>query len=260
MLTFHINLTEIGIFLAVLLRLGFILFMLPVFNSQQFPARVKVCCTVALAAMIFPLVRESVPPLEFQPGPVCAVILSELLFAMLLALTFLLLFAGLQVGGELMSFQMGFTFAQVADPTYGGQMPTISRWLQGVATMILISLNGHHIFIRTIVESFRSVPLGGFALHASDLGKIVHLSGLVFVIGIKIAAPVMIVLLLAHIAMGLLSKFAPQLNIMATSPPITILLGFFILGISFLVWGEAIQNLLFNAFLIFKSFTNRPAP
>lgn len=242
MVTFHINPAELAVFLGILLRLSVMVFLLPIFSNTQVPAAFKACATIALTAMLYPILRKGVLPLQLDLLSLFSVILGEVIFGILFALSTAFIFAAFQMAGELISFEMGFGFAQVADPQNGAQTAIISMWFQLLAVLVLFSLNGHHILLSTIVQSFQTVPLGAFSLDPSLHKSITVLSGNLFLIAIKMAAPVMIVLLLAQFGLGLMAKFAPQINILMTSFPITIILGILFMVFSLSIWGSSMEH------------------
>jgi len=234
----YINTTELAIFFSVLLRLSVIFFMLPIFVTGGFPNNIKVLTILAMSLMLLPFIRESVQPLPLDPAPLTVVIAGEVIFAVIYSLAMAIIIAAFQLAGELVSFEMGFGFSQVADPQSGAEFSVISVWAQLVAMMIFFTMNGHQIVLKLIVESFKTVPVGSFTLDAALFTKVVLMSGLLFVLALKLAAPVMAVLILVQLGLGLMSKFAPQVNILATSWPITIGLGILFLGITSVVWAD----------------------
>lgn len=238
MASIYINTTELAIFFSILLRLGIIFFMLPIFAAGGFPNNIKVLTILALSLMLLPLIRQTVQPLPLEPAPLSAVIVGEVIFGLIFSLSMTFIISAFQLAGELISFEMGFGFSQVADPQSGAQFSILSVWAQIVAMMIFFAMNGHQIVLKLIVESFRTVPVGSFALDSTMFGKVILLSGLLFVLALKLAAPVMVVLILVQLGLGLMSKFAPQVNILATSWPITIGIGILFLGITATVWAD----------------------
>lgn len=242
MMTFHLNLTEIAVYLSILLRISFVLFLTPVFSSTHVPHTMKALLSFVMAAIVFLLPHKHIAPLPLEPLPLLQVILAELILSIVVAFAILSVFAAYQFAGELISFQMGFGFAQVADPQSGIHIGFLSGWFQLVATMLFFSLNGHHMIIKAMVESFRTIPIGGFSLTPLVFGKIDWIYGHIFIMGIKMSAPVMIALLLTQVGFGLISKFAPQINILASSFPLTIMLGFLFLILTVSIWTTNIVD------------------
>lgn len=244
MLTFHINITEVSIYLSILLRMSLILFMTPMFSNTHIPAPIKALVSFLLADIMFLLPHKNIAPLPLEPFELFRVVIGEVLFGMIVSFAILIIFAAFEFAGELISYQMGFGFAQMADPVSGIRIGFLSGWFQLVATMMFFALNGHHMLIKLIFESFQAVPIGGFVFSSALFAKMLALLNQLFVIGIKIAAPTMIVLLLTHVGFGLITKFAPQINIMSSGFGLNILLGFLFLGLSVSIWFTAMENYL----------------
>lgn len=255
-MSLNINMTEVAILLAILLRLSVILFMLPIFSSAQVPQNIKAGIVVALSLMLFPLIRQAgAQPLTLEPFSVMTVVVGEVIFGILFSLSMLLITGAFQLAGELVGFEMGFGFAQTADPQSGARFGVLGVWAQLFAAVVLFSLNGHHIVIRLIVESFSSVPIGSFSLGPALFGKLLMLSGHLFVLAVQLSAPVMAVLILAQVGMALMSKFAPQINILATSFPLTIGLGIFFFGLTMAIWGDVAAKAFADLFALLANFT-----
>jgi flagellar biosynthetic protein FliR len=247
--TFQVNFSELSLLLAVFLRLSVIIFMLPIFNNTHVPNMVKACVIIALTGVLYPFLHQTTsPPSILDPVALACIALSELMLGTVLALSILFILDAFQMAGELISFEMGFGFAQAADPQNGTQSMLFSIWFQVLATVLFFGINGHHFLLKAVIESFKNVPVGAFALKDVMFQKIILLSGQLFVIAIKISAPVMIVLLLTQIGLGMVSKFAPQINILMTSFPVTIFVGLLFMSFSVLIWGDAMQHLFQGLF------------
>ncbi len=238
MLSFDINITELAILLSILLRISIILFMLPIFSTGGVPTAVKALIVFSFSVMLFPVIRQNIKPVSFELVSLASVVIGELIYGILFALSMLLIISAFQMAGELIGFEMGFGFSQTADPQTGARFTVLSVWSQLLATMIFLSINGHHIILKILVDSFKTIPIGSFALDSGMFAKMILLCGMMFIFAVKLAAPVMAVLILTQLGLGLMSKFAPQINILATSFPLTITLGVFFLGLILMSWGE----------------------
>jgi flagellar biosynthetic protein FliR len=253
----HVNLHDLAVYLSVLLRISLVLFMTPTFSSVHVPANVKAVITFVIANLIYLVAGKQVAPLPFEPIALAEVVIAEIVFGLIMALSINMVFAAFEFAGELLSFQMGFGFAQLADPQSGVRIGFLSGWFQMVATLLLFSLNGHHFIIRAIVQSFQTIPVGGFNPLGVTLDRIVSLSASIFVIGIKISAPALIALLMTQVGFGLMSKFAPQVNILTTSMPVTIMLGFLFLSLSVSIWIPAMESYLAKLMQFLHLLVNR---
>ncbi len=237
-MSFHINITELAILLSILLRLSIILFMLPVLSSAGVPSSVKALIVLSLSIMLFPVVKQHIRPVPFDLAGLTSVIIGELIYGILFALSMLLIISAFHLAGELIGFEMGFGFSQTADPQTGARFTVLSVWTQLLATLIFLSIDGHHTVLKILVESFKTVPIGSFVFDSSRIGKVFLLSATLFTLAIKLASPVLAVLVLTQIGLGLMSKFAPQINILAMGFPMTIGLGMLFLGLTIMLWGE----------------------
>ncbi|HIJ68128.1 MAG TPA: flagellar biosynthetic protein FliR [Deltaproteobacteria bacterium] len=238
MLSFDVNISDLSILLSILLRISIILFMLPIFNSGGVPTAVKALIVISFSVMLFPVIKQNIKPVPLEPASLVSVIIGELIYGTLFALSMLLIISAFQLAGELIGFEMGFGFSQTADPLTGARFTVLSVWCQLLATMIFLSINGHRIILRTLIESFKTIPIGSFALDSGLFAKMLLLSGMLFILAVKLAAPILAVLILTQVGLGLMAKFAPQMNILATSFPLTITLGVFFLGLTLIFWGE----------------------
>jgi flagellar biosynthetic protein FliR len=144
----------------------------------------------------------------------------------------MIVFAGLQLGGELASFQMGLSMANVVDPQSEVNSPVVSQFLYLLGMVLFLSVDGHHWFFQAVGQSFLLLAPGEFHLQPALYRHFLYLMGNLFVIGVKIAAPVLAVLIFTQIAMGILAKAVPQVNILMTSFPLTIGIGLLFLAFS----------------------------
>jgi flagellar biosynthesis protein FliR len=248
MLNIHLNSAGIATYLAILLRLSVVVFMFPPLSNSKVPFKIKAAVVVALASLLYPLLQRAVTPLPFQIGALMRAAVGEVVFGMVLVFALLVILAAFDFAGEILSYLTGLSFAQVVDPQNSAQTTIFSNLLQMMAVLFLFALNGHHIILKTIVESFQVVPIGEFVFQTATLGRLLLLSGQMFVIAIKIAAPVMVVLILTQVGMGVVTKFVPRINIMVTSFPITIILGLVFVILSLPLWAGSIKHLFLRVF------------
>ncbi|TMA32701.1 MAG: flagellar biosynthetic protein FliR, partial [Deltaproteobacteria bacterium] len=205
----------------------------PVLGHLLVPPRVRVAIAATLAAALVPAVGAAAP---FTPpadlwslGGMLAV---ESAIGVLLGLVAQFIFAGVQLGGQLTGIQMGFGLANLIDPQTHAQVTIIAQWQQLMALLTFLVLDAHHLLIRALLESFRTAPPGAAGLAAAGVGAAVGLAGDVFVLGARIAAPLLIVLLLTNGALGVLARTIPQLNVFVVGFPVNVGVGLLVLGAS----------------------------
>ena len=168
-----------------------------------------------------------------SPWLIVIMIAGEALLGLIMGLIIRFLFAAVQTGGQIIGFQMGFAMVNVVDPMTGTSQAATAHFLYMVTMLVFLSLNGPLYFLQGLGKSFELVPPGGLLLTPALAHHIFEFSSLMFVLGIKIAAPVMAALFLVDLALALIGKAAPQIHVMVLGFPIKIAVGFFFLAILF---------------------------
>ena len=223
---------QFQVYLLIVMRVAFILFMMPLLGTRNIPVLVKAGLTLVLGLILLPVVE--IRPTVFPSEPIhfLSLMFLEGLIGFILGLSIKVVFASIQLAGEFAGFQMGLSMAQIVDPSSGMDATLVAQLYYFLALLVFLSVNGHHWFFRALVQSFRLLPPGGVELHDGLYRYFLGLSGKMFVIGIKIAAPVTAILILTQVAMGIVAKMVPQINILITSFPVTIGLGMIFVGLS----------------------------
>lgn len=238
--------------LLVTVRVSAWLVVAPPFNNRGIPKSVKVAIALALAMAIGPRLASQAPPPEFVP------LLTAVLFQVVvgLALGFLaqLLFAAVQSAGELIDLASGFTLASLYDPATNVSVSMFGRVYQVVAVTLLFALNGHLLLIRGFVASYDVLGMQPVSLGAVT-STVTSNVGVFFVSTLEIAAPVMVVLFLADLALGLLSRAVPSLNIFVMSFPIKILLTLTLAGVAMALLPGAVSAILDHIIAAFGAAT-----
>ena len=206
----------------LMVRPGMLIVAAPAFGGGFAPAVVKAGLTVLVALMLVPIV--SLPDLASTVG-LTAVVAREAAVGLALAFGLRVLVAGAEFAGQLTGFQLGFTYASLVDPQTGARNNVLSSLYGTLALVIVFLVNAHHDFLRALWMSYQALPVGLGGVEASLSGLVARGLGFVFLIGAQLAAPVVIVLLIVELALGLLSRAAPTLNIMVQGFPIRIVVG-----------------------------------
>jgi len=161
---------------------------------------------------------------------------------MILGLAANLVFAGIQYAGQLISFQVGFSLIQLIDPQTNVESPVFSFFHNYIGLLFFLLLNGHHWFLRAVNASFSFMPVGGIQIQPSLVEHFVNLSAQIFVIGLRIAGPVLVVTIITDIVLGIIGRAAPQLHILILGLPVKLLVGFSCLSFSFYFIPEYLEN------------------
>jgi len=223
---------QIKSFILILTRISIVLFMLPVFGTAVLPNLVKAALALIISAALFTVVRPD--PSLFPESLVSSLnlIVSELIFGLVIGLTIRLFFAAIQLGGQLVGFQMGFAISNVLDPESGAQTPIVAHMGYWIVILIFLLLNGHHVLLKTLADSFSIVEVGSFGLRDEIFQKMLEASGDMFALAIKFGAPAIAALLFVSSAFGIVAKVVPQMNILIVAFPLKIVVGLFFFGLS----------------------------
>ncbi len=223
---------EFKAFFLILIRVSVILLMFPFFSSRIIPVLVKAGLVLIITIALFSVIDNK--ELQF-PDTLCGIaqmITAELIIGMILGLLVRLIFEGIRMMGQLVGFQTGFAITNILDPQSGTQVSILSNMAYLVAMVIFLILNGHHILLNAVRESFEIINVGSLSLDRRIFQEIINASGDMFVIAIKIGAPAIAALLFTKVVFGLITKLIPQMNIMIVAFPIQIVIGLIFFGVS----------------------------
>jgi flagellar biosynthesis protein FliR len=231
-------------FILVLIRVSAMIMMLPAFGDATVPAPVKWGFSILITLLLFPIVKAGIPPTR-DVGflPLVLGIAGELMIGIIIGLSARFIFAGIQLSGEILGFQMGFSVASVVDPTSNVQISIITEFQYLLSLLLFMTVNAHHVFISAIAESFQVVPPLSVHFSGPLLQALLTLSKNIFVIAIKISAPVMAVLLFTNVAMGLVARTVPQMNVFIVSFPLQIAAGLIFIGMAAPFFVKTVQHL-----------------
>ena len=196
----------------------------PVIGSPQFPTRAK----VALAVLVSIVITPALPPMpKIEPSSWHGLFLlaHELAIGLALGFVMRLVFTSVEFAAESIGLQMGLGFAQFYDVQTAGSMPVLGRFFGLAATLTFLAIDGHLLLFGVLAESFTTLPVGGSATGAF-WQTLASKGGYLLFAALSLALPVIAALLITNVALGILSRAAPQLNIFAVGFPVTLLVGF----------------------------------
>jgi len=239
-------------FTLVLVRVSFFLFFMPLVGTSIVPAPIKAALSLVLSLVLLFTVPQPVePPKEIYQFLV--LIVPEALLGLSLALLLRFVFAGIQLGGELVGIQIGFGVAQVIDPVTGVQAPILAQLTYLTAFLLFLTFNLHHPFLLALGESLKYLPPASLALDPRLFLFLVKEGGTLFVIALKILAPLLAIMFLVQLALGVVSRFVPQINIMIVSFPLTIAVGLFFFGLTLMLLSQVLSPALARAVGLFPT-------
>ena len=225
---------DLPFFMAVFFRIGGMLFFAPIFGNAHIPMPVRIAIALMFTFILYPGINKNQSMLPSDIISYSFIVLKEIAIGAVVGFAASMIFAAFNMAGNLISNQMGLDTAMVVDPSSqtGDEESVISVFYNMIAILIFLLINGHHWFIKTTAQSFTMIPLGSFDYTTITLTKILAIFKSLFLMGIKISAPALLVLLLSVVALGLMTKVAQEINVFIIAFPIKICIGFFILMVS----------------------------
>ncbi len=160
-------------------------------------------------------------------------ILGELVLGLILGISVHVMFAAIQTGGNLIGVQMGFSMVNVLDPLTGTNEAVTAHFLYMTAILVFLSLNGHLYLMSAMVESFKYIPPGQIFISSKLTAQIMTISKDLFILAVKVASPIIASIFVVDLALALISKMAPQMNVLMLGFPLKIMVGFFFLSMVF---------------------------
>jgi flagellar biosynthesis protein FliR len=215
-------------FALLLVRPGMVVSVAPGIGGTFIPVPVRIGLTVLIALGLLPSVNI---PAAASNVPLTLLIAREAAIGLSLAFVVRLLIAGAEFAGHLSGYQIGFSYGATIDPQSGVRNTMLATLYGSLATLAFLAINGHHMMLRALTASYVGVPIGAGHIDASLVASVSEMLGLVFIVGARLAAPIVIVLLIVELGIGLISRSSPSLTFMVIGYPIRIVIGLFMVGI-----------------------------
>lgn len=230
----QLNEVQILMFGLILLRMSAFVVSAAIFNTASIPAYLKVLMSLVFTIVVFQSVatNSALVRLSESQGDLLLLAGREVLVGVVLGFVTRLFFFAITMAGEIVSISTGLGQAQMFNPMMGSMGNAMEQFYSIIATLVFLSVNGHHMMIMGIVESFTSTPVALLSFDYSSFAEIVMKMQSFFIIGIKISAPVLISMIIVQLGIALLSRVVPQINVLVTSASVTVLIGFVIMFIS----------------------------
>jgi flagellar biosynthesis protein FliR len=241
---FQLSFQELNRFFLVFARVSILFSLFPFFGSQVIPNLSKLGLALLVALALYPVVdlRDSVVPAS--PVAMIRLTLGEFVVGLVLGILLQVLFEGVKMMGEVVGMQTGFSITNILDPQNGVQVSILSNMAYLMGLVLFLILNGHHILLNSIRESFDILRVGSVGISEKGFGDVIGKCGEMFVIAVKIGAPVMACLLLVNMALGIITKMIPQMNVMIVAFPVQIIAGLFFFGISLALLASLMDKYL----------------
>lgn len=212
-------------FFIPLARILALLAAAPPFNNPGLSMRVRLMLGLAITIAVTPAL-PAMPPVEATSGIGLLILAQQLLIGFAMGFALRLVFSAIDMAGTLISNQAGLGFATAYDPQNTSQTPVISEFIGFLALLVFLSINGHLMVITTVIQSFTAIPVGLGAVKPASWQNIAAAGSVIFSSGVFLALPILVTLMITNVALGILGRVAPQLNLIAIGFPVTIVMGF----------------------------------
>ncbi len=223
----------------VLFRLGGLMLTAPVLGSQAMPRQIRIGMTMVIGAMIFPLVETQAPP-ELTLGGALVGGLGEMAIGASIGLALSLFLLAAEVAGLMVGRQAGLALGEVFDPALNEQRSLAGQIYAIVLVLVFLTVGGHRAMMAALLDTYQVIPLLSFRYDETPLLLLVEMLTAAFMLGIRLAGPVLIALFMTSTALSFLSRTMPQFNILSVGFPVRILVALSVAGMAI----TACQDLL----------------
>ena len=216
-------------------RVGGLLLVAPALSETMVPRTFRVALLLILTVLMQPIALASV---RGVPHISVESFVTESLIGFSIGLGAALLIGAAEAAGDIVAVQIGLSGSAILDPLSNESMPILGTFLRLFAVTLLLSANLHHTMLSALADSVQALPVGQPVSLQGGLFAMLQLGGSLFAFGVRFAAPVIAVVLIANVALAVLGRAAPQLNILAVAFPVQIALGLVTLIASLPAYGR----------------------
>jgi len=219
----------------------------PVLGQTRIPMRLRIALAIAIVVAIAPTLPP-MPPISPASAAGVLVLATQIVIGVAIGFALRLVFTAVEMAGDLVGLQMGLGFAMFYDPTNVQHTPILGQFMGLLATLTFLALNGHLLVISAIADSFQTLPVAAQPLGAGWFETLARHGAVIFAAGLQLALPLVITMLVVNLALGILTRSAPQLNIFAVGFPLTLAIGFGALILTLPYFGPLFERTLDQAF------------
>lgn len=248
--------TLLAAFLWPLSRILALVATAPLLGNPSVPVRVKLGLAVMITVLVMPLVEKSLPQVDPASGVGFAILLQQILIGIAMGLVMRIVFVAVEMAGELIGLQMGLGFAVFFDPQNSGQIDIVGRFLGVIASLAFLAIDGHLIMIALISQSFSTLPIGLEGMTNATFTTLANWGSEIFKSGLQLSLPVLTALLITNLALGVLTRVAPQLNIFAVGFPLTLSIGLLVMALSMPFYAPILEHLVHDGLNLMMGILN----
>ncbi len=215
-------------FALVLTRVSSFLLVLPVFGSKGLPVQIKAAVAVFLSLFFCTTAPLGVDPARLGTLPAILLLAGEAVYGLALGLIVGLLFSVVQFTGHVVEQQMGFTMAEIVNPLTEEEVGPLASLLEMIFLLLFLSANGHHLFLQILAKSYSVFPAGTTPTLSLLVGSVIETGSVMFVAGLRLAAPMLAAFLILMVALALLARLIPEMDVFFLGMPLQAGLGLFL--------------------------------
>lgn len=214
----------------------------PILGNPSVPARVKIGLAFLLTLVLAPVLG---PMPAVEPGSAIGllILVQQILIGVAIGFAMRIVFTAVEMAGQIAGMQMGLGFATFFDPQNAAQMPVVGQFLGLLATLLFLAMNGHLLLIEVLAQSFKALPVAAPPYSAAGWRVLAGWGGEVFLAGLLLSIPIMAALLITNLALGIMTRAAPQLNVFSVGFPITLAAGFVVLAVALSYFAPLFERL-----------------
>jgi flagellar biosynthetic protein FliR len=240
------------LFALVLVRISGLMLTAPIYGSQVVPMRIRAALAGVISLLMFPVVAPTLPA-DVTLASAIPGLIGELLIGLIMGLTLSLVFAGMQLTGIIVAQQAGLGLGEVFNPVLNTDATVVDQIFFLTAMTVFVIVGGHRELMRALLDTYATLPVLSFRVTPATLDLICDVLTGSYTLGLRLAAPVLLSLLIATLAMGFLSRTMPQLNILSIGFPIRALIALALCGFVLASAGGPMLEALDDVFVRLRS-------
>ncbi|RKD34450.1 flagellar biosynthetic protein FliR [Thermohalobacter berrensis] len=252
-------LQKYDVFLIIFIRMSGIFIISPLFSRRNIPNITKIGFTLIISILlIYSVNGENL--ITLNGLEIFIVLVKELILGFLIGFICYITLMSLYIAGQIVDMQIGFGMVNVFDPLNNSQVPIVGNFYYIIAILTFLTINGHHILIKQLVNSFNIVPLGQIGFSDSIFQQFIFIFSQIFVIGFKISAPILATIFLTNVLLAILARTMPQMNVFIVGMPLKILIGILTIVIMIPLYSVVFQHIfdfMFSSVVDFLKAVNK---
>ncbi len=241
---FQFDSSEVIAFILILVRMAGLFLTAPFFSSRNINVTVKASWILLVTFLIFPVIDFEPSTL---PGPGLAMglaVIREVLVGLAIGMGATMLLTGIQMAGQIADTQMGLGLANVIDPMTNTQVSVMGQFYNMVAVLVFLAVDGHHMLIKALVDSFSVIPLGHAQFTPALADRMMNLFSQMFFIAFRVGAPIIGALFITNMALGVVARTVPQMNVFIVGMPLSLGVGLLITASSMSFFVYVMQGII----------------